>query len=335
MNFYFMKIVICDYKTDLARDLEYERNRLKDALPRAEIVVYEYSDNKAELIDVLSDADAVINTYVPFDREVLSQCKKLKVIALNAVGYNMVDVDAASEFGIMVCPASEYCTVEVAEHTLALIFALCRGLRKYIRSIEENVWDYTIGGNLERISGKTLTIFGFGKIGKAVAQRAQALGMNVQVVSHSLKQEKAKELGLKLVDCDTALATSDIISNHQALNAKTAGFFDLDKFSRCAKRPIFINTGRGGSVVQDDLVTALDEGLLCAAGLDVLDSEAPDLSTLKLLGRDNVIITPHVGFYSTQAARDLQDISCHTIICAMKEEYHCISSIVNRAVLKL
>ena len=82
-------------------------------------------------------------------------------------------------------------------------------------------------------------------------------------------------------------------------------------------------------------MTALDEGMICAAGLDVLDSESPDLSTLKLLGRDNVIITPHVGFYSIQAARDLQDISCHTIICAMKGNYDGISSIVNRAALKL
>ena len=330
-----MKIVICDYKTDLARDLTYEKKRLEDALPGVEIEVYEYKDNKAELIDMLSDADAVINTYVTFDRDVLSRCKRLKAIALNAVGYNMVDVDAASEFGVMVCPASEYCTVEVAEHTMTLIFALCRGLRKYIHSIEDHVWDYTVGGNLERISGKTLTVFGFGKIGKAVAHRAQAMGMNVQIVSRSLKPEKAKELALKLVDCDTALATSDIISNHQELNAKTAGFFDLDKFSRCAKHPIFINTGRGGSVIQDDLVTALDEGMICAAGLDVLDSGSPDLSTLKLLGRDNVIITPHVGFYSIQAARDLQDISCHTIICAMKGNYDGISSIVNRAALKL
>ncbi len=330
-----MKIVICDYKTDLARDLEYEKNLLKSALPNVEIVVYEYRDNKAELIDVLSNADAVINTYVTFDREVLSQCKQLKIIALNAVGYNMVDVSAASEFGVMVCPASEYCTTEVAEHTIALIFALCRGLRKYIYSIENHVWDYTLGGNLERISGKTLTIFGFGKIGKAVALRAQALGMNVQVVSHSLRPENARELGLELVDCDTALATSDIISNHQALNAQTAGFFDLEKFRRCAKQPLFINTGRGGSVVQEDLVTALDEGMIRAAGLDVLDSESPDLFSLKLLGRDNVIITPHVGFYSVQAARDLQDISCHTIICAMKGNYDGISCIVNRKALRL
>ena len=330
-----MKVVICDYKTDLSRNVEYEKELLRKAFPDVQIETYEYHDDKKELISIVADADAVINTYIDFDREILSQCKKLKVIALNAVGYNMVDVAAATEYGVMVCPAAEYCTVEVAEHTMALLFALCRALRKYVTSIENHVWDYTIGGNVERISGKTMTIFGFGKIGKAVAQRAQAMGIQVQVVSGSLKPEAAEALGVKLVDCDTALETSDILSNHQALNEKTAGYFNLEKFARCKRRPIFINTGRGGSVVEDDLVKALDEGYISAAGLDVLASENVDFSQLKLLGRDNVIITPHVGFFSIQAARDLQDIACNTVICALKQEYDGISKIVNRAELKL
>ena len=330
-----MKVVICDYKTDLARNVEYEKELLRKAFPDVQIETYEYHDDKKELISIVADADAVINTYIDFDREILSQCKKLKVIALNAVGYNMVDVAAATEYGVMVCPAAEYCTVEVAEHTMALLFALCRALRKYVTSIENHVWDYTIGGNVERISGKTMTIFGFGKIGKAVAQRAQAMGIQVQVVSGSLKPEAAEALGVKLVDCDTALETSDILSNHQALNEKTAGYFNLEKFARCKRHPIFINTGRGGSVVEDDLVKALDEGYISAAGLDVLASENVDFSQLKLLGRDNVIITPHVGFFSIQAARDLQDIACNTVICALKQEYDGISKIVNRAELKL
>ena len=330
-----MKVVICDYKTDLARNVEYEKELLKKAFPEVQIETYEYHDDKEELISVVADADAVINTYIDFDREILSQCKKLKVIALNAVGYNMVDVAAATEYGVMVCPAAEYCTVEVAEHTMALLLALCRALRKYITSVENHVWDYTIGGNVERISGKTMTIFGFGKIGKAVAQRAQAMGIKVQVVSSSLRPEAAEALGVKLVDCDTALETSDILSNHQALNGKTAGYFDLEKFARCRRRPIFINTGRGGSVVEDDLVEALDKGYISAAGLDVLSSENVDFSQLKLLGRDNVIITPHVGFFSVQAARDLQDIACSTVICALKQEYDGISKIVNRAELGL
>ena len=330
-----MKIVICDYKTDLARDLDYEIAKLNAALPGAQVVVYEYRDNKQELIQTLKDADAVINTYVDLDRDILSQCPRLKCIALNAVGYNMVDVQAATQAGIPVCPAAEYCTAEVAEHTLALLFALSRGLRPYIRDIENHVWDYMGAGALERISGKTMTIFGFGKIGRAVALRAQALGLKVQVVSGSLQPESAQALGLTLVDWQTAVETSHVLSNHMAMNAKNAGFFDLAKFSRCKYKPLFLNTGRGGTVVEEDLVQALDLGYLSGAGLDVLASENVNFDQLKLLGRDNVIITPHAGFYSVQAARDLQDISCNSVIAALTGHFEAVSKIVNKNELKL
>ena len=120
------------------------------------------------------------------------------------------------------------------------------------------------------------------------------------------------------------------------MNAKNANFFDLAKFEKAAaKRPLFINTGRGGTVVQDDLVTALDKGYIRGAGLDVLDSEDPDLASLKLLGRDNVIVTPHAAFYSAQSAKALQDIACETTIAAMTGEYDKIGKIVNKAELKL
>lgn len=330
-----MKIVICDYKTDLARDLGYEIAKLNAALPGAQVVVYEYRDDKQELIQTLKDADAVINTYVDLDRDILSQCPQLKCIALNAVGYNMVDVQAATQAGIPVCPAAEYCTAEVAEHTLALLFALSRGLRPYIRDIEHHVWDYMGAGALERISGKIMTIFGFGKIGRAVALRAQALGLKVQVVSGSLQPESAQALGLTLVDWETAVETSHVLSNHMAMNEKNAGFFDLVKFRRCKCKPLFLNTGRGGTVVEEDLVQALDLGYLSGAGLDVLASENVDFDQLKLLGRDNVIITPHAGFYSVQAARDLQDISCNSVIAALTGHFEAVSKIVNKDELKL
>lgn len=330
-----MKIVICDYKIDLSRDLDHEIGVLKAALPEAQIVVYEYQDNKQELIRTLRDADAVINTYVELDQEVLSQCTRLKCVALNAVGYNMVDIDAATAARIPVCPAAEYCTTEVAEHTLALLFALSRGLRPYIRDMENHVWDYMGAGALERISGKTMTIFGFGKIGRAVSLRTQALGLNVQVVSNSLQPETAQSLGLDLVNWEQAAETSDILSNHMAMNEKTADFFNLAKFSQCKKKPLFLNTGRGGTVVEDDLVQALDLGYLRGAGLDVLASENVDFDRLKLLGRDNVIITPHAGFYSVQAARDLQDISCNTVISALTGHYENISKIINGRELQL
>lgn len=328
-----MKIVICDYKTDLGRDLQYELDRLKRDLKDPEVVVYEYQDNKEELISILQDADAVINTYVEFDREILSHMKKTKCIALNAVGFNMVDIDAATEFGIPICPAAEYCTDEVAEHSMALLFALCRGLPTYVRDIDRHVWDYTKAGSLERISGKTIAIFGFGKIGRAVGARAEAMGLRVLAVDKYLSEDDAAACGAEKVDWQTAVDRADILSNHMALAADTANYFDQEKFSRCKKQPIFINTGRGGSVNEGDLVQALDKGYLRAAGLDVLASENPELDKSPLVGRHNVIITPHVGFFSVQAARDLQDISCNSVVYALQGEHDKISKIVNRSEL--
>ena len=332
-----MKIVLCDYKVDLARDLDYEIDRMKKVFPDAEYVIYEYKDeNKQEFIELMRDADAAITTYVTFDREILSACEKLRCIALNMMAYNIVDIDAATEKGVLVCPVNEYCTVEVAEHTMALILALCRGLRPFVSNIEKHIWDYTCAGKLNRISGQTLTIFGFGRIGREVAKRCQAMGLHVQVVSGSLKPETAKELGVKLVDWETALKTSDILSNHLQMNEKNANYFDLEKFSLAKeKQPFFINTGRGGTVVEDDLVRALDEGWIRGAGLDVLVSENVDFSKLKLLGRDNVIITPHAAFYSEQSAKDLQDISCDSVIYALTGQYDKVSKIVNRKELKI
>lgn len=331
-----MKIVICDYAIDLARDLDYEIAQLRRALPDPEIVVYEYKDDKQDLIRVLRDADAVIDTYVQLDREILSQTQQLKCIALNSVGYDTVDLKAASEMGILVCPAAEYCTAEVAEHAIALMMALFRGLRRYIRDIESHVWDYMAPGAIQRISGKTLAIFGFGKIGHAVAKRAQALGMQVLVVSQSLTPERAAALDLRLVDWQYAMEHADVLSNHMALKDENRNFFDLSKFELCKKTPIFLNTGRGGSVDETGLAQALDRGLISGAGLDVLVSEnAEHLVGNPLLGRDNVIVTPHAGFYSVQAARDLQDIACTSVVGALTGQYDQISKIVNRTELKI
>lgn len=330
-----LKIVICDYKTDLNRDLQYELDRLNRELDHPEVVVYEYQDNKAELISVLRDADAVIDTYVELDREVLSQTKNLKCIALNAMGFNMVDVDAATEFGIPVCPASAYCTNEVAEHTIALLFALCRGLRTYTRDVDNHIWDYTRAGALERISGKTIAIFGFGRIGQAVGTRARAMGMEILAVDPYLPQSVADSLNVRLVTPDEVWSSADFISNHMVLTAETTKYFNMEKFSRCKKQPIFINAGRGGSVNEADLVEALDRGYLRAAGLDVLDSENPDLAHSPLVGRNDVIITPHVAFYSKQAAKDLQDISCNSVVAALQGNYNKVAFIVNRDKLHL
>ena len=326
-----MKIIICDDSVNLTRDIQYEVETLKRELPGAEILVYEYFDDKREeFLNEIADADAIINTVVQMDREAMSRAKKLKCLALNGVGYNMADVDAATDHGIMVCPASEYCTDEVSEHTFALILALNRGLRTFIYAAENHIWDYRAAGILKRLKGQTIAIFGYGKIGKSVAQKAKAFGLRVLVVSGHMTQQQAQQEGVQLVSWEEAFAQADIITNHMPLSAKSTGYYNYEKFSAAKRSPLFINTGRGASVNEDDLLRALNEGLIGGAGLDVLESEIIDFEKVKFLGRDNVIITPHVAFYSGQSEHDLQTIACYSVIYALKNQPEKISRILNK-----
>lgn len=309
-----MKVVISDYKYILGRDLEYEISILK-RIKDVEVVIYEYKENKEEFIKVIEEADSIITAYINLDKEILSRAKKLKIISINATGYNVVDLEEAKKRNITVCAIDEYCTEEVADHTIALILALNRGLKYYEKDIEERkVWKYYSIGNIKRIRGLNLGIFGFGKIGKAVAKRAQVFGINVLVFKHHTSKEEAEGLGVRLVDEDYIYENADIISNHMSQNSSNDGFFSIKKFKKMKRKPIFINVGRGEAIVEDDLVYALDNNLISGAGLDVLKGEGKYLENNKLLYRENVIITPHTAFYSEDSIRDLQRISCENVV---------------------
>lgn len=146
-----------------------------------------------------------------------------------------------------------------------------------------------------------------------VTQRAQGFGMRVLAVDPYADEAQAAALGVQLVDADTLLAQADVVSNHMNLTAENTGYFSYARFCQMAKHPIFLNVARGGSVVEDDLVRALDEGLIRAAGMDVLEAEKPDLAHCALTGRKNVIITPHAAFYSERAIEALQRMSCKNL----------------------
>src|SRR5699024_2719819 len=149
--------------------------------------------------------------------------------------------------------------------------------------------------HLQRIEGQTMGIVGLGRIGQSVARKAKGFDMNVIAYDPFLPPEIAENLGVKLVDLDTLLAESDVVSIHMNLTKENYHMFKKETFSKMKKKPWIINEGRGPMICEDDLVWALDEGLVRGAGLDMLESENPDLSECKLLGRDNVLLMPHCG----------------------------------------
>ena len=308
-----MKIVIADYPDVLGRELEKEYAFLREVIPDAAIVTHPYTDPEAFYRE-MQDADGLLTAFIPLDKTALDHMPALRAISINATGYNFVDLEETCRRDIPVCAIGEYCTQEVADHTMALMLALDRRLKTYIRTVDsEHCWKYYMASKPMGLNGSTLGLFGFGKIGRAVARRARGFGMRVLAVDTHADEQQAAKLGVIITDAKTLLRESDVISNHMNLTAENRHFFDDAGFAAMEKHPIFLNVSRGGSVDEAALVRALDNGLIRAAGLDVLEAEKPDLEKCALIGRENVILTPHAAFYSARSIEALQRMSCHNL----------------------
>lgn len=261
----------------------------------------EHSDDNSAFYKEIEDADIIINGYVYFGRKEIDALKKCKIISFQSTGYNEVDLKYAEEKGIGVCSILDYCTQETAENTMALMLNVQRAIRLYDRSVQQDhVWDYLVAKDmhLKRIAGQVMGIAGLGRIGQSVARKAQGFDMPVIAYDLFLPPEIAEKLNVKLVDFDTLLAESDVISIHMNLTQDNYHIFNKEAFQKMKKRPIIVNEGRGALICDDDLVWALDNDLIRGAALDMVESENPDLSECKLLGRENVLLTPHSGYYS-------------------------------------
>lgn len=319
------KLLISDYESALENSYEVTiealKNSMGDSFKDYEIEVYAYEDDE-KLVEKLKDCQGLITGFLEMHEDILKQLLGLECISVSGVGYSNIDVKAAKKQGIRVCHIAEYCTEEVAEHTMALMQALNRNLKYYSKRIEDMYeWKYhTISGG-HTLSHQTIGIFGLGKIGARVAKLAQAFGMKVVAYDPYINPEHAKLMDVKLMTAEEVFAIADVISNHMSLTDENAGFFNYEAFCKMERHPLFINVGRGGSMVERDLVRALDEGLVRGVGLDVLEAEDPKLSECQLLNRENVIITPHSAFYSEDSIEALQRISGENLGYCLTKQY--------------
>lgn len=307
------KILICDYPSALEHSYETTFDALKKSMGEAffdyEIEVCAY-ENDDVLINQLNGVVGLITGFLEIGENILSKATDLKCISVSAVGYGNIDCSAAKAHNVTVCHIEEYCTEEVAEHTIALISALNRNLKYYNNHVEiDKQWKYhTISGG-RTLSRQTLGIFGYGRIGRRVAQLAKAFGMKVIVVDPYVGEEAVAGTGVEIISADELFERADVITNHMNLTNDNLHYFRQETFSKMKRHPIFINVGRGGCVKEDDLAKALDDGIIRGAGLDVLDAEEPDLEQCFFTNRDNVILTPHCAFYSNDSIDALQRIS--------------------------
>jgi phosphoglycerate dehydrogenase-like enzyme len=293
------------------RDLSIERQALPAS---ARIETFTFTGDAAELAAACRQADAILTDYAPFDRRTLAALERCRIISVAATGWDCVDADAAAERGIAVACVGEYCTDEVADHTLALILASERRLRDYDRQVQSrHDWRWNEVRGLRRLAGLTLGIVGFGRIGQAVCRRARGFGLSVLATDLRVGDAEIRRHGAEPAELEEVLARADILTLHCNLDVGSRGLLDSRAFAKMKRRPLLVNVARGGLIVEADLADALDRGLLRGAALDVLAEDSPDLRHHALAGRDDVILTPHVAFYSETALEDLRRISAANI----------------------
>ena len=226
------------------------------------------------------------------------------------MGYEIIDVDACSERGILVCNIPDYAMEEVAMHQIALIMALCRKLRHYDHAIRRGEWQkpgYLSGYECRRISSLTIGLLGFGRIAKRVAKAMLAMGAAVCTYDPFLSKETVESYGVQY--CATkeeVLEHSDVISPNIPLMESSFHIIDADAIAKMKQDVIIVNTGRGGLVDTEALVAGLESGKIKAAGLDVFENEPFHDTEHPLMKMENVILTPHVAYQSTESSRELE-----------------------------
>jgi D-3-phosphoglycerate dehydrogenase len=257
------------------------------------------------ILDVARQADGLLVTYAKITGDMIRQLERCRVISRFGIGVDNIDLDAAAEAGIVVTYVPDYCVDEVSDHAMALLLALARKVTYANQLVQGGRWEMKAVVPLYRLRGRVLGLVGLGKIPRALVPKAQAFGMTVIATDPYVPAEVAAELDVKLVDFEQLLQQADYVSVHAPLTPETHHLFNANAFKLMKPEALLVNTARGPLVDVDALATALDQGQLAGAALDVMPVEPPPVDS-PLLGRDNVIITPHTGFYSEQALLDLQ-----------------------------
>src|SRR5262245_15945256 len=257
------------------------------------------------IIAVARDADAVIVCYAQITAAIIGALTRCKVIGRFGLGVDNIDVPAAAARGIVVTYVPDYCMQEVSDHAMALLLALARKVPFSNKLVQAGRWEMPAVAPLRRLEGQVLGLIGFGNIPRAVAPKAKAFGLKVVAYDPYAAKEVFATAGVERVSFDDLLARSDFISVHAPLMPATRGLVNAAAFAKMKKGALIVNTARGPLIDEPALIGALDSGHLGGAALDVVTTE-PLAKDSPLIGRDNVILTPHTAFYSVEALEELQ-----------------------------
>ena len=287
---------------DTVRDMDTFMSTLPGLLDNNVDIVRIDPDDEATVLREAPDCDGVINILSYMGKDLLAKFTKCKIIVRLGIGYDNVDWASAAKLGIMVANVPDYCQGEVADHAMALFLALHRRLLLADRNVRKGIWDDTIlAPDTPRLIGRKFGILGYGFIGRAAGARAKAFGMEVIAYDPWVDTATCASQGIrKIDDLDQFLGESDFISLHIPANTENHNFIHLERLKKMKKTCILINTARGPIINEPDLYFALKTKIIAAAGLDVQVNEPPKQPS-PFAELDNVILTPHIAFYSIDA----------------------------------
>lgn len=268
----------------------------------------------ASLPELVGSVDAIVAGTDPFGAELFEAAPRLKVIGRTGVGYDNIDLAAATAHGVAVCPTPGVNRQSVAEHTMGLLLSLARRIPQNVASVRAGGWDQAGGREL---AGATLGIVGLGAIGRLVARLAQSFGMRVVAYDPAVDRDYATEHGIRVLDLEQLLAESDFVSLHLFLSRQTHHLLDAKAFARMKRGAFVVNTARGGVVDESALADALASGRLAGAALDTVEKE-PLPSDSPLRSFDNVLVTAHIGAATVESRARSGMMAARSVVTVLR-----------------
>ena len=314
------KVVITDYQYD---NIDTERK----IITGAGFELYDYQVKSPEkVIPAVKDADAIITQYAHITDEVIDSLQHCKVIIRYGIGVNNVDIERAAQKGIYVCNVPDFCLEEVSDHTISMMLSLSRKLPILTAAFRRGDSGYGRAVPVFRFCESTVGLIGFGHIPQIVARKLAGFGVKIKAFDPYGNKSVADELGVKLVEFDEILNTSDFISVHCPLNSSTQNMITSREFKQMKHTAFIVNTARGGIINEQDLIEALRRKEIAGCGIDVFENEpvAPDHP---LLNMENVIATPHCAWYSETAINKLQHSVADEAVHVLNgnRPFHCVN----------
>lgn len=312
------KVVVTDY---IERDLNWEAEKLAANNIKFETYQLKFKSDE-EVLSKIGDADVIVVNMLKLTDAILSKLTRCRLIIRHGIGYDNVDVAACTRYGIQFAYQPDYCKEDVAEHAIALIFACARRVVRSRRTLEESStrgqWDFTGLFPIYRLDGKTLGIFGVGRIGSRVFRKLRTFGFRIIACDPYLSESRKADLmgqGLIFVDKETIFKEADYLTIHTPLQDDTRHLVNAQTLALMKPTAYVVNTARGPMVDAHALADAIRNKVIAGAAIDVFDKEPPD-PDFELFNLENVILTPHTGWASEEAGWEIRESILNDILAA-------------------